>query len=143
MFLLFLFPSFCMVPSSCSLLWPLSCFYDQTPFSFRNVFRIRFVLVQEVSILLHSRLRLDGSRPNRAATLPILCALSTSDEIKSYASHNSTKFSTCTERNRKDMMFSSVYSQGEGKKFVYILRCLESVNLKEAKIRLWCSRYSH
>ena len=31
------------------------------------------------------------------ATLPILCALSTSDEIKLYASYKSTKYSTCTE----------------------------------------------
>jgi hypothetical protein len=33
----------------------------------RNVFRIRLVLVEGVSILLHSRSRLHGFSPNRAA----------------------------------------------------------------------------
>ena len=106
-FLLCLYSSFCLAPSSCCLLWPLFCFYDRTPFSFRNVFRIRFVLVQEVSILLHSRLRLDGSRPNRAANefcnlTYTLCVVNLIDEIKFHSSYISTKYSTCTEKkNRK------------------------------------------
>jgi len=55
------------------------------------------------------------------ATLSILCASSTSDEIKFYASYNSTKYeySTCTEKNCKDVKFSYFYSQGEEKIHIF------------------------